>query len=633
LERVTPDDGPPAAAWIALTDVLPVVVWTARADGRIEYVNRRWTHVTGIPTEQILGQGWMSVIHPLDAQTTVRAYAAALATGDPLRVELRVRHADGTYHWVRVEADPLRAGDGAIVRWLGVVLDVDGTYRAAQQFRALADAIPVIAWTADATGAIEWYNHRWYEYTGQTPDEALGWGWQATHHPDDFLEVMRRWPQSIETGEPFEMEFRLRRHDGAFEWFLTRGEPLRDADGRVVRWYGSNANIDAQRSALERTQRVAHTLQEVFLPKTLPQRPNLRIDAVYLASEKDALIGGDWFDAFEAPDGRLILSIGDVAGHGLEASIIVGRMRQAIFTLAYRLHDPAAILEELDRILRHQDPDTIVTALVGFIDPPHTSLTYASAGHPAPLLAYEDDVLARVLPGGGLPLGIGYDLGLQTHHIAVAADAVIALYTDGMIEFARDLLATETKLRSAVALMVGNTTIARPAVAVQELVFQDMPTRDDAALLLLQFSAVDRELGSQSLPVERTWRFHSSDAHTAHTSRQEIAEFIRSITIEPDQVFVAELIVGEMLANTVEHAPGLVEVHLDWSQERPTVTVRDTGPGCRVVMAGFPVDVLAEDGRGLFLIKTLAVDASVTALPGYGTEFRAVLPIKRTPLF
>ena len=83
--------------------------------------------------------------------------------------------------------------------------------------------------------------------------------------------------------------------------------------------------------------------------KDLSYLSYLRIDAVYLPAEKDALVGGDWYDAFELPDGRLVFSIGDVAGHGLEASITVGRLRQAIFTLAWRENDPGAILKELDQ--------------------------------------------------------------------------------------------------------------------------------------------------------------------------------------------------------------------------------------------------------------------------------------------
>jgi PAS domain S-box-containing protein len=104
-------------------------------------------------------------------------------------------------------------------------------------------------WSALPDGWIDWYNARWYEYTGQTRDEAAGWGWQAVHHPEDLPGVMRAWPGSIESGEPFEMEFRLRGADGRFRWFLTRATPLRSVDGRVVRWFGTNTDIDGARGS------------------------------------------------------------------------------------------------------------------------------------------------------------------------------------------------------------------------------------------------------------------------------------------------------------------------------------------------------------------------------------------------
>src|SRR5665213_1247052 len=116
-------------------------------------------------------------------------------------------------------------------------------------FRVVADAVPQMMWSARADGWIDWYNARWYDYTAQTPDEASGWGWQAVHHPEDLPKVMLAWPRSIATGEPFEMEFRLRGADGQFRWFLTRATPLRGDDGRVARWFGTNTDIDGARGA------------------------------------------------------------------------------------------------------------------------------------------------------------------------------------------------------------------------------------------------------------------------------------------------------------------------------------------------------------------------------------------------
>jgi anti-sigma regulatory factor (Ser/Thr protein kinase) len=278
----------------------------------------------------------------------------------------------------------------------------------------------------------------------------------------------------------------------------------------------------------------------------------------------------------------------------------------------------------------HHEPDTIVTALVGYIDPSLSRMTYASAGHPPPMIAVRNDEPAQVLPYGDPPLGVGYEGDLRNRHVAIEPCAVIALYTDGIIEFSNDVVAAEDKLRTAVALLVGNTRIARPAVAIQEIVVDDLPTRDDAALLVLQFSPVafDEPRGDAA-DLERSWRFHSSDAYTAHASRQEIMSFLRPLAADPDAVFIAELILGEILANTVEHAPGLVEVSIDWTGERPILTVRDTGPGLRTLEGKLPSDVMAEGGRGIFLVGYLADEASVRQSPGYGAEVRAVLPIRR----
>ena len=117
------------------------------------------------------------------------------------------------------------------------------------QFKLLADNIPALCWIANGDGYIVWYNRRWHEYSGTTPAEMEGWGWQVVHDPEVLPAVMERWTQSIATGEPFEMTFPLRGADGIFRPFLTRVQPLRDASGDLVRWIGVNTEISAQHFA------------------------------------------------------------------------------------------------------------------------------------------------------------------------------------------------------------------------------------------------------------------------------------------------------------------------------------------------------------------------------------------------
>lgn len=115
------------------------------------------------------------------------------------------------------------------------------------QFRTFADAIPTLCWMANADGWIFWYNKRWYEYTGTTPEQMEGWGWQSVHDPEALPEVMERWKASLATEQPFDMTFPLRGADGVFRPFLTRVIPVRDQDGKIVRWFGTNTDITEQK--------------------------------------------------------------------------------------------------------------------------------------------------------------------------------------------------------------------------------------------------------------------------------------------------------------------------------------------------------------------------------------------------
>jgi PAS domain S-box-containing protein len=132
-----------------------------------------------------------------------------------------------------------------------------------EQFRTLANTIPNLAWMALADGHIFWYNQRWYDYTGAKPEEMEGWGWQRVHDPAVLPHVMERWTRSIASGEPFEMVFPLLGADGEFRSFLTRVEPVRDSQGSVVRWFGTNTDIAAQQQAEDRLRAAVRELQKL----------------------------------------------------------------------------------------------------------------------------------------------------------------------------------------------------------------------------------------------------------------------------------------------------------------------------------------------------------------------------------
>ncbi len=195
-----------------------------------------------------------------------------LTTGRPLKNhEDAFIRKDGTFFDVIYSIAPMRDTTGQITGLVVVFSDITEIKRAQEalrqsesQFRELAEGIPQLAWTANPDGWIYWYNQRWYQYTGTTPEQMEGWGWQSVHDPNELPQVMERWKVSIATGEPFGMVFPLLGADGVFRPFLTRVMPLRDAQGRVVRWFGTNTDISEQRRAEATLRQQADMLRLSF---------------------------------------------------------------------------------------------------------------------------------------------------------------------------------------------------------------------------------------------------------------------------------------------------------------------------------------------------------------------------------
>src|ERR1700745_2183455 len=149
----------------------------------------------------------------------------------------------------------------------------DGSSRPVQSFdvRLIVDRIPAFTWSAHADGSVEFVNQRWREYAGLSPEESQGWGWQVAIHPEDLPSLMRKWRELLTSGEPGEIEARMRRHDGIFRWFLIRFEPFRDETGKVVMWYGVSADIEDLKQSQERLREDERELRRITdaIPQTI----------------------------------------------------------------------------------------------------------------------------------------------------------------------------------------------------------------------------------------------------------------------------------------------------------------------------------------------------------------------------
>ena len=197
---------------------------------------------------------FVSRIHDEDRDRVIEATRRCAAEGADLDEEFRIVLPDGSIRWAVDRGRVLFGEDGKPRSLIGACVDITDRKMREEQFRALAESIPQLAWMADDKGSIYWYNQRWYDYTGTTLEEMRGWGWTSVHHPDHVDRVTRRIQHSWDTGEPWEDTFPLRGRDGEYRWFLSRAQPIRDIDGRVVRWFGTNTDI-TERLAAEQAVR------------------------------------------------------------------------------------------------------------------------------------------------------------------------------------------------------------------------------------------------------------------------------------------------------------------------------------------------------------------------------------------
>ncbi len=195
-------------------------------------------------------QDWRERIHPKDIQRVEGERNNALGKHETYEVEYRIYHASGEYRWISSKADPIYNTAGKAVRLVGVNIDIterkkaeEALLESEERFRTMINTIPQLAFMARPDGYLFWYNNRWYDYTGTTPEQMEGWGWQSVHDPEVLPRVMDSWQAAITAADPFEMTFPLRGAEGVFRLFLTRIIPLKDSDGKVERWVGTCTDI------------------------------------------------------------------------------------------------------------------------------------------------------------------------------------------------------------------------------------------------------------------------------------------------------------------------------------------------------------------------------------------------------
>jgi PAS domain S-box-containing protein len=339
------------------TEVAPVAIAMFDREMRYLAVSQRFRDDFHLGDQELLGRSHYQIF-PEISESWRAIHRRCLAGAVEKHPGEGFTRADGTEQWLRWEIQPWRQSDGEIG---GIVLyseDITQQIQSAKElreqeaeFRTLADAIPQLCWMANADGGIFWYNQRWCDYTGTTQDQMVGWDWQAAHDPAALPEVLRRWNESIATGQPLDMVFPLRGADGVFRPFLTRVMPVRDAAGRVVRWFGTNTDISEQRrieealrAGEEELQRLNAELEQRVLDRTAQWKAaNAELEAFCYSVSHDLRAPLRGIDGWS-------LALQEDYGPELnqEASQYLKRIRSETQRMGLLIHD----LLELSRVTR-----------------------------------------------------------------------------------------------------------------------------------------------------------------------------------------------------------------------------------------------------------------------------------------
>jgi PAS domain S-box-containing protein len=228
-----------------LIDVMPAYMGASLPDGTVDFLSQSWLDYFGQTREEVMGWGWAGVVHPDDVDRVLANWQAGLASGEPVEQELRCRRADGVYHWFLHRSLPLRDDEGTVVKWYGILFDVNAlkqTEHALQmrdhELLGIIETIPSMRWSTSPTGEPTHLSKRFLEYFGAPFEEFVNRGWTSLVHPDDREETLKVFVHALETGELISVVNRLRRADGEYRWHHTKGEPLRDPDGKIIQWYG-----------------------------------------------------------------------------------------------------------------------------------------------------------------------------------------------------------------------------------------------------------------------------------------------------------------------------------------------------------------------------------------------------------
>ena len=525
------------------------VVWVTTPTGQIAEDSPEWRWITGQSLDEYLGNGWLDAIHPEDRERVEREWRECVRAGKVFDSRYRVRTKTGSYRHYDVRAVPIER-DGKIIEWVGASTDVTGqreaeemrgrlteqlsaaalrTARLQQATSMLAEALTVLqvvevitevgrsAIGAERSAVALLDRERLQLHTINPLGLPEVPGAPSGDMPLDAPSVMTlaitsRRPVLVENPESLRRHFDgldgvhlfLAHSDerawvglpllaagaplGALRFSFTKPRQITEEERVFLEALAGQCALALERASLfEREHTTAETLQRSLLPDRLPSVPGIVLEARYLPVTRNMEIGGDWYDAFRLPDGRLAVATGDVMGKGLTAAAGMGRVRNALRALALTDPRPAAVLAGLDRLFTATELDEQVTTVAYLVLDPVTGEGLAgNAGHLPPLLLSRDAPPRLDTTEAGTPLG--WACPRQQYVFRLPPGTTAVLYSDGLVENRRRGLDSGLDELVSVAAQARPGMVEDPARLLEYLVDRMLTgyeQDDDVTVLVL----------------------------------------------------------------------------------------------------------------------------------------------------
>jgi PAS domain S-box-containing protein len=525
------------------------VVWVTTPTGQIAEDSPEWRWITGQSLDEYLGNGWLDAIHPEDRERVEREWRECVRAGKVFDSRYRVRTKTGSYRHYDVRAVPIER-DGKIIEWVGASTDVTGqreaeemrgrlteqlsaaalrTARLQQATSMLAEALTVLqvvevitevgrsAIGAERSAVALLDRERLQLHTINPLGLPEVPGAPSGDMPLDAPSVMTlaitsRRPVLVENPESLRRHFEgldgvdvfLAHSDerawvglpllaagaplGALRFSFTKPRQITEEERVFLEALAGQCALALERASLfEREHTTAETLQRSLLPDRLPSVPGIILEARYLPVTRNMEIGGDWYDAFRLPDGRLAVATGDVMGKGLTAAAGMGRVRNALRALALTDPRPAAVLAGLDRLFTATELDEQVTTVAYLVLDPVTGEGLAgNAGHLPPLLLSRDAPPRLDTTEAGTPLG--WACPRQQYVFRLPPGTTAVLYSDGLVENRRRGLDSGLDELVSVAAQARPGMVEDPARLLEYLVDRMLTgyeQDDDVTVLVL----------------------------------------------------------------------------------------------------------------------------------------------------